>query len=80
MLLVCRRRRLQQRKWWKREGMFTVMHHKLRKYSDKLFEFYRMSEGSFDYLLYVVSGSLKNKNSSMRESVGVEEKLSVTLR
>jgi hypothetical protein len=56
MLLVFRRRRLHQRKWWihpilsnrKREGMFTVMHHKLRKYPDKFFEFYRMSEGSFD--------------------------------
>jgi hypothetical protein len=39
-----------------------------------------MSEGSFDYLLTVVSGSLKKKNIKMRESVGVEEKLSVTLR
>jgi hypothetical protein len=39
-----------------------------------------MSDGSFDYLLSVVSGSLKKKNTKMRESVGVEEKLSVALR
>jgi hypothetical protein len=60
--------------------MFTVMHHKLRKYPEKRFEFYRMLEGSFDYLLSLVSGSLKKKNTKIRESVGVEEKLSVTLR
>jgi hypothetical protein len=60
--------------------MFTVMYHKLRKYPDNFFEFYWMSEGSFDCLLSVVSGSLKKRNTKMRESVGVEEKLSVTLK
>lgn len=88
VLLVIRHRRLRQRKWWihplltnrKSEGMFFTLHHKLRKYPDKFFEYYRMSETSFDYLLSVVSGSIKKKNTQLRECIGVEEKLSVTLR
>lgn len=60
--------------------MFHTLHSKLRKYSDKFFEFYRMSPNSFDYLLQAVSPSLKKKDTNLRDAIGVEEKLSVTLR
>lgn len=88
VLLVYRRRRLRKRNWWihpiicnrKSEGMFHTLHSKLKKYADKFFEFYRMSQNSFDILLRTVSPSLKKKDTKLREAIGVEEKLSVTLR
>lgn len=88
LLILYRRRRLRQRQWWvhpiissrQSEGKFYLLHEKLKMFPKKFFEFYRMSQSSFNYLLTAVNRNLQKRDTHMRDSVKVEEKLSVTLR
>lgn len=91
-LLLVRRRRQQRltrkKKWWihpiirerSRTGKLAILHEKLKQHPDKFFDYYRMSINSFHYLLSVISDKIQGTDTFMRNCIGVEEKLSVTLR
>jgi len=59
---------------------FFKFYNDLRDYPDKFFEFYRMSVPSFDELLSKVILLISKQNTSFRESISAEERLTITLR
>lgn len=88
LLLVIRRRHRQNRRWWIHpiisersiRGKFVTLYRKLQMHPEKYLEYYRMSLNSFNCLLSAVKNQLERTNTVMRESIGVDEKISITLR
>ncbi|GBN13464.1 hypothetical protein AVEN_263388-1 [Araneus ventricosus] len=88
LLVVRRRRRRLQRKYWVRpivsertiKGKFALLHSQLKEYSDKFFEYYRMFIASFETLLSKVEDSIRKSDTVMQNCISAEEKLAVTLR
>ncbi|XP_069358039.1 uncharacterized protein [Maniola hyperantus] len=62
-------------------SMFITLYPKLREYSEKFFNYFRMSVTSFDDLLEIIKEDLTPcQNYVVRDTVSAEEKLVITLR
>lgn len=57
---------------------FSLFFENLRKYPDKFFDYYRMSITSFDELLEYIREYITKKNTSFRNAISAEERLTVT--
>lgn len=62
------------------KGYFCKMYNNVRQHPDKFFNYYRMSIGTFDKLLQDVGQYLQFEDTSFRNAISPEERLSVTLR
>jgi len=60
-------------------GEFNHLHQELGKDAAKFFDYYRMSQETFLYILKAVEPEL-TKDSNFRETISPEEQLGVTLR
>ena len=84
---LMRRRSEKKRKCWvhsilcerSRLGEFHHLHGQLQEDGIKFFEYYRMSVGTFQYILNAISPSVE-KWSNFREVITPEERLAVTVR
>lgn len=63
-----------------RRQRFEKFYSKIRKYNDKFFGYYRMSQTSFDELLEKLKPSITKQNTTMRMAISAEERLTITLR
>ena len=88
LLLRRRRRNRFQKQMWihplnlmrPREGHYhTIMNH-LRNDNTKFYNFYRMTQASFDELLILLEPHIRKKDTSFRQSISPEERLAMTLR
>lgn len=83
-----RRKRRAIRKYWEhpivRErfnlGSFRNLMCQLRRDETKFYNYFRMSSSTFDNLLNRLERDLRKQDTSMRRSIGVEEKLVICLR
>ena len=87
ILLRRRKRRRRNRLFWVHpiieninESQFNLLYHSLRMYDDKFFNYFRMSKSTFDYLLSELTDIIKRNNTTMRNSISAEERLSLTIR
>lgn len=90
--LILRKRILKKKKVAKRywvhpltalrpiEGFFYVWYNDLRIHDKKFFGYFQMTIQSFDNLLHTVGPFLRYSNTSWRNAISPEERLSVTLR
>lgn len=60
-------------------GAFHILYSKLREHPEKFFKFYRMSINSYDELKLLIKNKIQ-KQTAVREPIGVDERLTVTLR
>jgi hypothetical protein len=51
-----------------KEARFQSFYSEIRKHSDKFFEYYRMSIGSFDELLNIIRPHITRQNTSCRDA------------
>jgi hypothetical protein len=61
-------------------GEFHCLYSDLRKYPDRVFNYYRMSIKSFDELVILLRPRISESSSTFRETIGIEERLTDTLR
>ncbi|KAF0715374.1 DDE Tnp4 domain-containing protein, partial [Aphis craccivora] len=61
-------------------NQFDTFYTNLRLYSDKFFEYYRMSKTSFDELLEKLRPYITKENTQFRNSISAEQQLTITLR
>lgn len=61
-------------------GQFYVKFNNLRKYPDKFFQVNRMSMASFYEILFFISDSFIKKNTNLKRSKEVVERLVINLR
>lgn len=59
---------------------FDLFFDSLKKYPEKFFNYYQMSISSFEELVDKVRHRLSKKNTTFRNSITVENRLTVTLR
>ena len=52
----------------------------LRNDNDKFYNFFRMSQGTFDQLLSLIEVHVTKESTNMRPSIQAEERLAMTLR
>lgn len=62
------------------EGAFYTLFEKLASDEKKFFNFFRMSNATFDYLVVNLRDSIKKEDTKFRMAIPPEEMLSVTLR
>lgn len=62
------------------EGAFYTLFSKLQNAPSKFFNYFRMSESTFNYLLIHLTNSIKKQDTHFRMAVGPKEMLAVTLR
>ncbi|CAK1598457.1 unnamed protein product [Parnassius mnemosyne] len=62
------------------KGFFYMRYNDLRKFPKKFFGYYRMNITTFDNLKTIVGNEIYYKDTSWRNAISVEERLSVTLR
>lgn len=87
-LLYNKIKKKKKRKYWihpiinerKNRGFFYTLYDELNGDPDKFFNFTRMSRETFQELLSIIKDSCSKRNTTMRESIPVEEKLLITLR
>lgn len=78
----------QDRKYWvhpinsdrEEANKFNMFYENIRCYSDKFFEYYRMTISSFDELLEKIRPFIKKENTVFRNAISPEERLTITLR
>lgn len=83
-----RRARTVKRKYWIHPivsqrhnlGAYRTLMGQLRSDDVKFFNYFRMSQSSFDELLRRVEGDFKRQDTVMRKSITPEEKLVICLR
>lgn len=59
---------------------FIKFYQDIRKYEDKFFGYYRMSINSFDELLNVVRPHITKQETTWKNPISAEERLTITLR
>jgi len=78
----------QDRKYWvhpinpdrEESNKFNIFYENIRCYSEKFFEYYRMSISSFDELLEKIRPFIGKQNTIFRNAISPEERLTITLR
>lgn len=63
-----------------RNKRFEKFCSKIRKYDDKFFGYYRMSQKSFEELLEILRPCITKQNTVMRMAISAEQRLTITLR
>lgn len=63
---------------WREFGEFHHLYNDLKNYGKKFFDYYRMNQDTFTYILDAIRESIGKTN--FRETISPEERLSVTLR
>jgi len=61
-------------------NQFNTFYTNLRCYSDKFFEYYRMSISSFDELLGKLRSHITKQDTQSRNSISAEQRLTITSR
>lgn len=61
-------------------GEFNCLYSNIRQHPDRFFNYYRMSVKSFDELVILMRPNITKKNTKFRDAIGVEERLTVTIR
>ena len=89
LFLLWRRRRHYDRKHWmhpitaERESFgeyHTLMPILRQDEGSKFFEYYRMTQTTFDELLHILRPHIQKQDTTFRRSVSAEERLAITLR
>ena len=90
ILLLLRRirRRRRQRAIWMHPlttqrisvGQYYTIMYELRQDTEKFFNYFRMSQNTFDELLSVIKNYIQKEDTRMRDSISPEERLAITLR
>ena len=62
------------------EGEYWTLYKKLTDDEEKFFQYFRMSEYSFNFLLGKIENSLRKKDTTFKEAISPKEKLAVCLR
>ncbi|XP_055905518.1 uncharacterized protein LOC129941006 [Eupeodes corollae] len=62
------------------KGQFQKIYLDLRSHPSKFFNYFRMSNRSFDELLFLIRNLITFKNTRWRKAISPEERLAVTLR
>ncbi|CAJ0953206.1 unnamed protein product [Ranitomeya imitator] len=81
-------RRRSRRRFWlhpivevrESRGAYHCLFGELNENQEKYFEYTRMSQNSFRYLLRLVEGTISRQDTQLRKSISPEEHLLVTLR
>lgn len=76
-----------KRKYWvndlyktrKTESEYVRLFNELKQQPSKFFQYFRMSESTFDYILHKIERRIQ-KHSNFRECIEPREKLTITLR
>jgi hypothetical protein len=82
------KKRTKKRKWWVHpinstrlsHGCFYTLYPLLRQDPVRFFNYFRMSQSSFDELLTEIKDSITLQNTNMRSAIPSEEVLVLTLR
>jgi len=61
-------------------GEFHNLLDDLLKDEERFWRYFRMSSGTFKYILELIHTSIKKQNTNFRRSINPEERLMVTLR
>ncbi len=61
------------------KGEFFTLCSTLWNYPDRFFRYYRMSQGTFDYILHAIAPSIE-KFSTFRTCISPEERLTLAIR
>lgn len=93
VLMILRRRRLRRRRrnlrnYWVHplnlerasRGLFHTLYNDLQLHGSKFFKYFRMSKNSFDELCDGISEYIRKQDTTMRKSIGVDERLALTVR
>lgn len=88
LLYLRRKKREIQRRFWIHdmnrarfvEGAFYTLFPRLQKDPDKFFNYFRMSERTFDYILTQISCAIRKKDTHFRQCIPPKEMLVITLR
>ena len=83
-----RRKRRKPRKYWVHPlnavrmnvGQYHTIMYDLRADDNKFFDYFRMSQNSFDDLLGMLEPHIKKRDTHMRTSISAEQRLTITLR
>lgn len=80
---VVKKKRLWVHQAWKKrptEGEFSTLYKELMDDGTKFFEYFRMSENSFNLLLSKLEIHLKKQDTHWRKAITPKERLAVCLR
>lgn len=79
---VVKKRKWVHQAWTKRptEGEFSTLYKELMDDGTKFFEYFRMSEHSFNFLLNKLEVHLKKQDTHWRKAITPRERLAVCLR
>ena len=89
LLLMRRIRRLRrQRSMWVHpltnarlyHGQYYTIMTELRNDNEKFFNFFRMSQNTFNELLSVIKNYIQRQDTNMRDSIQPEQRLAITVR
>ncbi len=62
------------------EGSFYTLFEKLQKDPARFFNYFRMSEETFNYILHHISSAIQKKDTHFRLCIPPKEMLAITLR
>lgn len=62
------------------EGAFYTLFEKLQKDPNKFFNYFRMSEETFNYILLHIKEKIQKQNTHLRMCIPPKEMLAITLR
>ncbi|XP_063586006.1 uncharacterized protein LOC134763464 [Penaeus indicus] len=88
LILLRRRRRRRRRALWMHpitasrltHGQFYMIMSDLRADDDKFFDYFRMTQESFNELLAIIGPHIRKDSTHLRKSIPAEERLAMTLR
>ena len=84
-----RRRRFSERETWMHPltaerlsvgQYYTIMHRLRQDDGTKFFDYFRMSQQTFDELLDILRPHIEKKDTTLRNCIPAEERLAITLR
>ena len=58
----------------------TIMHQLRQDTGNKFFEYFRMTQSTFDELLSILAPHIRKQDTYLRRSISAEERLAITLR
>ncbi|KAL4153707.1 hypothetical protein QTP88_001540 [Uroleucon formosanum] len=85
---VLRKKKRANRRWWVHpinserllSGTFYNLYNMLRADNEKFFNYFRMSQSTFDELFNKIKSKIMRQDTVMRSAIPAEEMLAVTLR
>ena len=62
------------------QGQYYTIMTELRNDNEKFFNFFRMSQNTFNELLSLIKDQIQKQDTNMRDSIQPEQRLAITLR